>query len=518
MKTINTTILLVTMVMNHWVHAQEADVTVTVAGDQPANQISKHIYGHFAEHLGRCIYDGIYVGEDNTEIPHTEGVRNDIIDALKELQIPNLRWPGGCFADTYHWKDGIGPKDQRPTIVNRWWGGTTEDNSFGTHDFLNMCQALGAEPFLSANVGSGTVQELIDWVQYTNHDGVSPMADLRRQNGQEEPWNVRFWGVGNEAGGCGGHMTKEYYRDIYRKYATFMGGWSADQGIYRIAAGAFDGDTLWTEELMKNVPRNLIEAIGFHHYASVSWVTTKGPSVNYDEEFYFKVLDKAWAIDASLKAHIGVMDRYDPDNSIGLIVDEWGGWYDTEKEFQKGVLYQQNTVRDAIIAGMTLNIFNNLSDRIKMANLAQTVNVLQAVILTEGSKMLLTPTYHVMNMYKVHQDATLLPVAVSNADYAYGDQSIPAISASASRDANGATHISLTNADYSKSYEVALDLNGVDFKGITGQVLNSAKAQDYNSFDDGDKIKPASFKGFANKKGKVSVTMPAHSVVVLELK
>ena len=494
-------------------YAQKSDVTITIDPSETDITISKHIYGHFAEHLGRCIYDGIYVGEDSKDIPHTDGVRNDIIEALKELQIPNLRWPGGCFADTYHWKDGIGPKDQRPTIVNRWWGGATEDNSFGTHDFLNLCEVLEAEPFLSVNVGSGTVQETIDWVQYTNHDGVSPMADLRRENGRKDPWAVTYWGVGNEAGGCGGHMTKEYYRDIYRKFATFMPGWSGEKEVYRIAAGAFDGDEAWTEELMKNVPRNLIEAIGFHHYAAVSWTSTKGPSVNFEEEFYFKVMDKALQMEPSLDRHIAVMDKYDEENKVALFVDEWGGWYDTEEEFQNGVLYQQSTIRDALIAGATLNIFNNRADRIKMANLAQTVNVLQAVILTDGSKMLLTPTYHVMNMYKVHQDAKLLNTSVENANYTWSEKSVPAISTSASMK-NGKGHISITNVDFDQKYTVSV--TGVNFKNVSGTIVNSANVQDYNGFDTPEKIGIKEFKGIKNKKGNLEIEIPAHSVVMLE--
>ena len=209
----------------------QSTVKLQLKNSAAAPVISKNIYGHFAEHLGHCIYGGFYVGDTSKTIPNTNGVRNDIIAALKKLKIPNLRWPGGCFADTYHWKDGIGPKDKRPSMVNKWWGGVTEDNSFGTHDFLNMCELLGAEPYLSGNVGSGTVQELADWVQYTNFNGKSPMSDLRKANGRTEPWKVKFWGIGNEAWGCGGNMKPEYYADEYRKYATFMSDWENTGGL-----------------------------------------------------------------------------------------------------------------------------------------------------------------------------------------------------------------------------------------------------------------------------------------------
>ncbi len=490
--------------------------TITIDPADTDITISKHIYGHFSEHLGRCIYDGFYVGEDNTEIPNTEGVRNDIVAALKELQIPNLRWPGGCFADTYHWKDGIGPKDQRPTIVNRWWGGTTEDNSFGTHDFLNMCELLDTEPYLSGNVGSGTVQELIDWVQYTNHDGVSPMADLRRENGREEPWKVKYWGVGNETWGCGGNMTADFYANIYRQYATFLPGWSGDLKIQRIASGASSSDYNWTETLMKNVPAHLMEAVALHHYSVIRWgeYGSKGPSVNYDEQQYFIVMSKALEMEELINKHVEIMDKYDPEKKVDLYVDEWGGWYDTEEEFQNGVLYQQSTMRDAMIAGATLNIFNNHADRVKMANIAQAVNVLQAVVLTDGTKMILTPTYHVMNMYKVHQDAQLLKTTVENVDYALGEDSMPAITASASVAADGKKHLSVTNVDYTKAYTVTI--NGITAKKVVGQLIDSANAQDYNDFDDPEKITIEEFKGIKNKKGVLQIEIPAHSVVMLE--
>ena len=493
------------------------DVTITIKTSEAKDTISKHIYGHFAEHLGRCIYEGLYVGEENKTIPNTEGVRNDIIAALKELNIPNLRWPGGCFADTYHWKDGVGPKEDRPTIVNRWWGGVTEDNSFGTHNFLNLCETLDTEPYLSANVGSGTVQEMIDWVQYTNHGDKSPMADWRRKNGREEPWKVKYWGVGNEAWGCGGNMTAEYYSDLYRKYATFMAGWSGEHKIFRIASGASGDDYNWTETLMKNVPHELMEAVALHHYAVFNW-DKKGPSANFTEDIYFKTMEESLKMEELVTKHSEIMDKYDPDNKVALFVDEWGGWYDTEPEIANGVLFQQNTMRDAMLAGSTLNTFNNHARRVKMANIAQVVNVLQAVILTNEEKMILTPTYHVMNMYKVHQDAQLLPSEVKNVMYKHGEKELPAISVSASKDKSGANHISLVNIDANKSYKVEIDLNGMNTKSKSAVILSSKKIQDHNTFDNPDKVQPESFKNFKIKNGKLEVEIPAFSLIVFELK
>lgn len=477
--------------------------------------INRDIYGHFAEHLGRLIYGGLYVGEDNTEIPNTNGVRNDIIEALKNLNIPNLRWPGGCFADTYHWKDGVGPKENRPSIVNTMWGGVTENNSFGTHDFLNLCEILGAEPYLAGNVGSGEVQELADWVQYVNFDKESPMSNWRKKNGREKPWGVKFWGVGNEAWGCGGNMNAEYYANIYRKYATFMSGAGLKDGLFRIASGASDDNYNWTETLMRNIPHHLLQGVALHHYSVKDWSNNKGSSIDFTEDQYFTMMQRSWEMEEFITKHSEVMDKYDPKNKVALIVDEWGGWYDVMPGTNPGFLFQQNTMRDAMIAGMNLNIFNNHAKRVKMANLAQTVNVLQAVILTEGDKMLLTPTYHVMEMYKVHQDAILIPMKIQTANFEYNGKSLPALNASASKK-DGITHISLVNIDLSKAQTVTISL-GENYKKISGRILTSKNVQDHNSFDNPEKIHPQEFKGAKLKKNELTVSVPPFSVIMLNL-
>ena len=493
-----------------------AQTSIVLETDSAKQIINRNIYGHFAEHLGRCIYGGFYVG-DTSKIPNTNGVRNDIMGALKKLKIPNLRWPGGCFADTYHWKDGIGPKNKRPTIVNKWWGGVTEDNSFGTHDFLSMCELLDAEPYLSGNVGSGTVQELADWVQYVNFDGKSPMSDLRRTNGREKPWKVKFWGIGNEAWGCGGNMTAEYYANEYRKYATFISDWENTGGLMRIASGASDADYHWTETLMKNIPLNMLSGVALHHYSTVEW-NHKGSATDFTEQQYFATMKSALWMDSLVINHTAIMDKHDPQKKVALVVDEWGGWYNVEPGTNPGFLYQQNTMRDAMIAGVTLNIFNNHADRIRMANLAQTVNVLQAVVLTDKEKMILTPTYHVMEMYNVHHDATMIPVRVKTDNYVLNNNTLPAVSVSASKDKNGLTHISLVNIDPNKNQEVTVNINGASFKNVTGRILTSAHIQDHNTFDDPEKIKPATFSGATLRGNALSVKMPPASVVVLELK
>jgi len=496
--------------------AQKVTTVLTIKNNDSAPVINKNIYGHFAEHLGRSIYNGFFVG-DTSKIPNTNGVRNDVVAALKNLKIPNLRWPGGCFADTYHWKDGIGPKENRPTIVNQWWGGVTEDNSFGTHDFLNLCELLETEPYLAGNMGSGTVQELADWVQYVNFGGKSPMSDLRIKNGRKEPWKVKMWGVGNEAWGCGGNMTADYYAGEYRKYATFMSDWENTGGLMRIASGANSADYNWTETLMKNIPGNMLGGVALHHYSVIDWAK-KGDAVDFTEDLYFKTMQQALKMEELVTKHSAIMDKYDPTKKIALVVDEWGGWYDVEKGSNPGFLYQQNTMRDAVLAGATLDIFNNHADRIRVANLAQCVNVLQAVILTDKTKMLLTPTYHVMQMYSVHQDAKLLPITIKSPLYTHNGETLPALSASASKDKNGLIHISLVNIDAKKEHKIEIDMQELGIKNVTGTILASPKLQDHNTFDNPTKIKPAVFKGFETKKGKLEITIPAFSVVVLETK
>jgi alpha-N-arabinofuranosidase len=497
--------------------SSQAQNEVLIDASKAKDTISRHIYGHFAEHLGRCIYGGFYVGENNTNIPNTNGVRNDVVDALRKLKIPNLRWPGGCFADTYHWKDGIGPKAQRPKIVNIWWGGVTEDNSFGTHDFLNMCELLGTEPYLAGNVGSGTVQELADWVQYVSFKGESPMSNLRRQNGRQEPWKVKYWGVGNEAWGCGGNMRPDYYADIYRKYATFMTDWSNTGNMFRIASGANSSDYNWTEVLMKNIPHQMLEGVALHHYSVIDW-NKKGPATAFTEKQYFTTMQRALLMDSLIAKHSAIMDKYDPLKRVALVVDEWGGWYDVEPNTNPGFLYQQNTMRDAMIAGATLNIFNNHSDRVRMANLAQAINVLQAVILTEEEKMVLTPTYHVMEMYNVHQDALLLPVTLKSEAYELEGSRLNAVSVSASRNKNGAVHISMVNIDPGKAKDLTIAMNGLTVKSVKGRILRSEKLQDYNSFNQPDRIKPVAFNAAKIEGKSLKLTLPPFSVVVLELR
>ncbi|WP_113654673.1 alpha-N-arabinofuranosidase [Pedobacter namyangjuensis] len=477
--------------------------------------ISRHIYGQFAEHLGRSIYDGFWV-DKKLDVKKQGRIRLDIVEALKKIQIPNLRWPGGCFADEYHWRDGIGKPKNRPKMVNTHWGGVTEDNSFGTHEFLELCKLLGTEPYISANVGSGTPEEMSKWVEYLNFKGESPMSKLRKENGHEEPFNVSFWGVGNESWGCGGNMTADYYSNEYRRYATFAKDYPGIK-LKKIAGGANDFDYNWTETAMKVIGQRMW-GLSLHYYTlpTGNW-GKKGSATGFNEQEYFNTMERALKMDELVTKHSAIMDKYDPKKNVALVVDEWGIWTDVEPGTNPGFLFQQNSLRDALIAGSTLNIFHKHAERVKMANLAQTVNVLQSLILTEKEKMLLTPTYHVFDMYKVHQDAMLLPISFESPSYVLNGKKIPAVNASASKDKNGVVHISFVNLDNSRSIEVNTDLGNINFSKADGQILTSANVNDYNSFTQPDKIKLNTFSGATKNGNKLSVTLPAHSIVTLTL-
>ena len=490
--------------------AQETTNRLVVNADLGKDTISKYIYGQFTEHLGHCIYGGIWVGK-NSPIPNTRGLRNDVLEALREINVPVVRWPGGCFADTYHWMDGIGSSDKRPKFVNTTWGGVVEDNSFGTHEFLDFCELIGAEPYLAINVGSGTVKEARDWIEYVNSNNDSPMANLRRQNGRENPWNVKFWGVGNENWGCGGNMTPEYYADLFKQFSTFC------PGDYKIMSGGITSD--WTETVMKKIRdyRNLARGYSFHHYTICHNWTNKGSATRFTKSEWFSTMKKSADVDDALKNEINIMDRYDPDKKIGLIADEWGNWFDVEPGTNPAFLFQQNTLRDAVTAGLYLNIFNNHCDRVKMANIAQMVNVLQSMILTKGSEIVLTPTYYVFKMYKVHQDATLLPINLQCADYSDGPDRMPAISVSASKDKNGRIHISIVNVDPQNVRDVSCDIRGVVVSKISGEIITADQMNAFNDFGKPGQVTIKPFSGATLQKGKVGIEVPAKSVVMLEL-
>jgi alpha-N-arabinofuranosidase len=494
--------------------AETLEATATIQGDKPEGKINRNIYGHFMEHLGRCIYDGLWVGEDST-IPNTRGIRNDVIEALKNLDCPNLRWPGGCFADDYHWRDGIGPQDKRPKRINIHWGQVIEPNEFGTHEFLDLCELVGAEPYIAGNVGSGTPQEMRDWIEYLTFDGDSELANLRRANGREEPWKIKFWGVGNENWGCGGNMTAATYSNLYKQFATYCRDLSGNK-LVRVACGPNGGDPAWTDIVIHRVHRHT-QALSLHYYTLDAPWSDKQPATGFDEKRWIGILGDTLKMDGILEKNDEIMSDVDPNRRIPLFVDEWGTWYKNEPGTNPGFLYQQNSLRDGLVAALNFHIFHRHHKRVQMANIAQTVNVLQAMMLTEGPKMILTPTYHAFEMFKVHQDTTHLPVEIETPEYEFDDVEIPALSVSASKADDGTVYVSLVNTHARDSISVSCELEGIDATKVSGRVLTADKLDAHNTFDNPEAVKPAEFKDCSISDSKLKVSMPPHSVVVLSL-
>ena len=484
-------------------------------------KIDKNIYGHFAEHLGRGIYGGVYVGEDSP-IANIRGIRTDVVEALKNIKVPVIRWPGGCFAEYYNWKDGIGSKKTRKQIVNTAWGGVTEDNSFGTHEYLDFCEQLGCAPYIAGNVGSGTVRELSEWIEYVNLDEESPMADLRRKNGREHPWNVKYIGIGNENWGCGGNMSAEFYAQAYKQFATYVRPFGGIKP-YKIACGADGADYYWTEILMKEAGKQM-DGLSLHYYTmpgyypsdSYPW-EAKTSATEFNKNNYYRTLRRALDMDSLIHQHKCIMDRYDPEKSVSVVVDEWGTWHAPEPGTNPAFLFQQNTMRDAIVAAVSLNIFNSHSDRVRMANLAQMINVLQSVILTDGAQMVLTPTYHVFDLYKGHQDATLLESYIQQDQIGTEEAQVPLLHASASLGATGDVLITMVNLSPTQEQKIQCTLSGSSYISASSRYI-SGEMTAYNEFDMTPQVKINTMPDIAIVENQLTLELPACTVMALNLR
>lgn len=485
--------------------------------------INAELYGHFSEHLGRCIYEGLYVGE-KSDIPNVNGMRKDVVEALKEMQVPVLRWPGGCFADEYHWKDGIGPKENRKKMVNTHWGGVVEDNSFGTHEFFELCRQLGCKTYVNGNLGSGTVQEMSEWVEYMTFNGVSPMSELRKQNGHEEPWKVDYFGVGNENWGCGGNMTPEYYGNEYRRYQTYVRQYNDKEPVRKICCGPNADDYDWTKKVLETCfyhnNTGMMDGLSLHYYTlpGDNW-THKGSATEFTVEEWYKTLYKAKRMDGLIEGHASIMNQFDPEKKIGLMVDEWGCWYDVEPGTNPGFLYQQNTMRDALVAGITLDIFNKHCDRVKMACIAQMVNVLQSVILTEGPKMVLTPTYYVFHMYRNHQNAELVDSFLEGNKVIGVEEKyqLPMVSESVSVDREGYLNLTISNASVCEAASIEASFAELSPAEISACVL-TGEIHAHNTFENPECVKECAFEDYRVDGEKLCFTIPAGSIISFRIK
>jgi alpha-N-arabinofuranosidase len=493
--------------------AQTAVAHVTIDTSKPGPEIDRHIFGQFSEHLGRGIYEGIWVGEDS-KIPNIGGYRKDVVDALRKIHVPVIRWPGGCFADLYDWRDGIGPRAKRPVRINVHWGGVTDDNSFGTHEFMNFAELVGADPYVSINVGSLAPLDAAQWVEYMTSDENASLANERRKNGRAKPWQLKYLGIGNETWGCGGRMNADYAAEVNARYSGFVNA-PAAMGMIKVASGATgnaSGDVgdpeAFTAALMKG--GGPLQAVSFHYYAMPRDRGARGPATGFSEAQWANELNLALKMEGYVSKVSATMDKYDPDKKVGLYVDEWGSWYDQEPGSHPGFLYQQNSLRDAEVAALTLNIFQRHTDRVKLAAIAQMVNVLQAMILTDKDKMLLTPTYHVFDMYQPFMGATPYPAAVSGAEYVQGGNHLPMADVAAARSKDGKLVLSIVNTDPGHAVQVVTNLTG----SAHGRILTAFAMDAHNSFENPNMVHPLAFQS-STQDGKMSFDMPAKSVAVV---
>jgi alpha-N-arabinofuranosidase len=489
-------------------------VHLDIQADQPGPVIARQIYGQFAEHLGSGIYEGLWVGTDSP-IPNVRGWRSDVVGALKALKVPVLRWPGGCFADEYHWRDGIGPRAQRPVRVNNNWGGVPERNGVGTHEFFDLAEQVGAETYVNGNLGTGSAQEMAEWLEYMTADGVSSLAQQRRANGRDQPFRVNYFGIGNEAWGCGGHMSPEYYVNLYKQVATFLKAPRGNRPLL-VASGGERTDTRWMDVLSRDINARM-DAITHHQYSlpTGNWQGSKGKAIGFPESQWLSTLAVTQVIDNTLLAHRAILDRNDPKKKLGIYFDEWGSWYDPEPGTDPGFLVQRNTLRDAVLAALHFNVFHKHAERVRMTNVAQMVNVLQAMVVTQGPQMALTPTYHAFEMYMPFQDATALAFTLKdNPNYALDKLSMPAISATAARGLDGKVYVGLVNVNPRDALELELAVGGRAAHSVKGRVLTAAAMDAENAISAAPQVLPQAFEAQA-RDGKLRIRVPAKAVLVL---
>jgi alpha-L-arabinofuranosidase len=522
MRTLLVILALITVaITSPFMAAQKVELTVDVS--KAGAKIDRNIFGQFAEHLGHGVYEGIWVGP-GSPIPNTRGIRNDVVAALKAIKAPNVRWPGGCFADEYHWRKGIG--SQRPETLNPNWGGVIEPNTFGTHEFMDFLDQIGAEAYLSVNVGSGTPQEAAEWLEYLTTAQPTALAKERAANGHPAPYKIAYLGIGNESWDCGGNMTPDYYLSQLKIYSRFVRNFNPaqqdKQRMLKIAVGPGGGEprfTEWTEAVMKAYQNHQwswdIDGLSLHSYTVVRWPPAYA-SVGFGEKEYSQILKSTLEMEGLVSKYSAMMDKYDPQKKVALAVDEWGAWYAPLPGSNPGFLVQQNSLRDAILAALNLNIFVRHADRVRMANIAQMINVLQAMILTDKEKMVLTPTYYVYKMYVPFQDATFVPVTFNAGAYTHGEITLPHLDAIAAKDRAGRLWVEITNIDPNQPVEIEVSLVGVTPKSAAGETLTASKVDSVNSFEASNTVVPKPISAKV-QGGKLALKLEPKSVTVISV-
>jgi alpha-N-arabinofuranosidase len=510
------------LLFSHSIVLAQNKVQLSVDTSKPGAKIDRHVFGQFAEHLGYGVYEGIWVGTDS-KIPNTRGIRNDVVAALKALKVPNVRWPGGCFADEYHWRKGIGT---RSVTLNPNWGGVIEPNTFGTHEFMDFIDQIGSEAFISVNVGSGTPQEAAEWLEYLTAAQPTSLAKERATNGHSAPYKIPMLGIGNESWDCGGNMTPEYYLRQLTIYSRFVRNYNPAQRdndqMQKIAVGPGGGEarwTEWTDTIMKAWEKRQwswdMQGLSLHNYTVINW-GDKFASVGFGEKEYGQILKETLKMEDLVNKHSAIMDKYDPQKKIALIVDEWGSWYAPLPGSNPGFLVQQNSIRDAILAALNLNIFARHAERVRGANIAQMINVLQAMIMTDKEKMVLTPTYHVFKMYLPFQDATFIPVTFNAGTYTNGDITLPRVDAIAAKDISGKLWLELTNIDPNNAVEIEASFIGMNANSATGQTLTAGKVDSVNTFEAPNTVAPKPISAKV-QGGKLAIKLEPKSVTVVSL-
>ncbi|NMC40939.1 MAG: alpha-N-arabinofuranosidase [Bacteroidales bacterium] len=498
----------------------DSTIIIKINPEQEGPVISRHIFGHFAEHLGSGIYGGIWVGPES-DIPNVRGIRKDVVEALKALRVPNVRWPGGCYADKYHWRDGIGTPEERRSRINVSWGGAPEPNTFGTHEFFDFIDQIGSEAFISANVGSGTVQESADWLEYLTATG-SALAAERARNGHPEPYKVAFWGIGNEVWGCGGPFTPQEYITELKKFATFSTNYNTDVNTQFVAVGPDSYDNYsfgYAEPVMEAWAKKTwtwnIHGLSLHNYTRGGWPPVI-PATGFDELQYASVIEETLRMDRFIAENRAIMDKYDPGSKVSILVDEWGTWYAPEDGTNPAFLKQQNSQRDAIVAALNFNIFTRHAERVHGANIAQMINVLQAVIFTEKEKMVLTPTYHAFRLYVPFQDAVRLPVNFNAGSYRVGGKNLPRLDVIAAKGKEGNIHVAITNIDPGNTASIEIPFEGFSIISVNGERLFASSIDAVNTFENPDNVSPKEISATV-LDNKISVTVQPQSLTVLTI-